>query len=110
MRHLARKLGIDLGRVRGSGPGGRILDRRPDRRTSAAAGRPRHAAGAPAPKLDYGKPGTRIKLAGLRRKIAEHMVQAKQTIPHYSYVDECDVTELVRLRDVAARSRSQRTA
>src|SRR5262249_20009360 len=35
---------------------------------------------------------------GVRRKIAEHMVQSKRTIPHYSYVDECDVTDLVKLR------------
>src|SRR5262249_51954648 len=47
----------------------------------------------------YGTPGTRVKLHGLRRRIAEHMVLAKRTIPHYTYVDECDVTELVRLRD-----------
>jgi pyruvate dehydrogenase E2 component (dihydrolipoamide acetyltransferase)/2-oxoisovalerate dehydrogenase E2 component (dihydrolipoyl transacylase) len=50
------------------------------------------------PRFDHGKPGTRVKLVGLRRRIAEHMVQAKRTIPHYSYVDEADVTELVRLR------------
>ncbi len=49
--------------------------------------------------MDYGKPGTRIKMQGLRRSIAQHMVVAKRSIPHYSYIDECDVTELVRLRD-----------
>ncbi|HMF19581.1 MAG TPA: 2-oxo acid dehydrogenase subunit E2, partial [Gemmataceae bacterium] len=51
------------------------------------------------PPADYGKPGQRIKFVGVRRKIAEHLVHAKQTIPHYSYVDECDVSELVRLRE-----------
>jgi pyruvate dehydrogenase E2 component (dihydrolipoamide acetyltransferase)/2-oxoisovalerate dehydrogenase E2 component (dihydrolipoyl transacylase) len=51
-----------------------------------------------APALDFGTPGSRIKFQGLRRKIAEHMVLSKRTAPHYSYVDECDVTELVRLR------------
>src|SRR5436309_935411 len=51
------------------------------------------------PAADYGKPGSRIPLRGVRRVIAEHMVHAKQTIPHYTYVDECDVTELVRLRE-----------
>ena len=34
----------------------------------------------------------------MRRKIAEHMVAAKQAIPDYSYIDECDLTDLVRLR------------
>jgi pyruvate dehydrogenase E2 component (dihydrolipoamide acetyltransferase)/2-oxoisovalerate dehydrogenase E2 component (dihydrolipoyl transacylase) len=62
----------------------------------------------PEPRFDYGKAGTRIKLVGLRRKIAEHMVHAKHTIPHYSYIDEADVTELVKLRgslkDVYGRS------
>src|SRR5208283_5254869 len=38
-------------------------------------------------------------LQGLRRRIAERMVQSKQSIPHYTYIDECDVSELVRLRD-----------
>src|SRR5262249_1647633 len=51
------------------------------------------------PRPDYGKPGTRIKLQGVRRKIAEHLVLSKRTIPHYSYMDECDVTELVRVRE-----------
>lgn len=93
VRHLARKLGIDLATVRGSGPDGRVLIEDLSSRVPAAAP-PRPAAPAP----DYGKPGTRIKMQGVRRLIAEHMVRAKRTIPHYSYVDECDVTELVRLR------------
>jgi 2-oxoisovalerate dehydrogenase E2 component (dihydrolipoyl transacylase) len=93
VRYLARQLGIDLTKVPGSGPGGRILIS--DLSTVLQG---RSAAEARAPQADYGTPGTRIKLAGLRRRIAEHMVQAKRTIPHYSYVDECDVSELVRLR------------
>src|SRR5262249_41359111 len=56
---------------------------------------------------DYGTPGTSIKLQGLRRKIAERMAQSKKTIPHYSYVDECDVTDLVRLRDSLKQSFAQ---
>ena len=54
--------------------------------------------GTEAFKLDFGVPGTRLKLVGLRRRIAEHMVAAKQHIPHYSYIDECDLTDLVRMR------------
>src|SRR5262249_12658238 len=109
VRYLARKLGIDLNAVRGTGPQGRILIEdltghvRPAGDGAQAPSRPE-----PAPKFDYGRPGTRIKVQGLRRKTAEHMVRSKQTTPHYSYVDECDVTDLVRLRqslkDVYARA------
>jgi pyruvate dehydrogenase E2 component (dihydrolipoamide acetyltransferase)/2-oxoisovalerate dehydrogenase E2 component (dihydrolipoyl transacylase) len=96
VRYLARKLGIDLATVRGSGPDGRVLVEDLTARLAPAAG----PAKAPErPKPDYGRPGTRVKLAGLRRRIAEHMALAKRTIPHYSYVDECDVSELVRLRN-----------
>jgi 2-oxoisovalerate dehydrogenase E2 component (dihydrolipoyl transacylase) len=96
VRYLARKLGIDLGQVHGSGPEGRILieDLTPRLQAGAAPERPKAE-----PRPDFGKPGTRLKMQGLRRRIAEHMVLSKRTIPHYSYIDECDVTELVRLRD-----------
>jgi pyruvate dehydrogenase E2 component (dihydrolipoamide acetyltransferase)/2-oxoisovalerate dehydrogenase E2 component (dihydrolipoyl transacylase) len=98
VRHLARKLGVDLGRVRGSGPGGRVLlddlaqFLQPSGKVADTQKKP------DAPPLDLGKPGTRIKLIGLRRKIAEHMVASKKQIPHYAYIDECDLTDLVRLR------------
>jgi 2-oxoisovalerate dehydrogenase E2 component (dihydrolipoyl transacylase) len=100
VRHLARKLGIDLAGIRGTGPGGRILvdDLTPFLRPKAE--QPATAATVEPPRLDFGKAGTRIKLVGLRRKIAEHMTAAKRHIPHYSYVDECDLTELVRLRQL----------
>lgn len=95
VRLMARKLGIDLTQVHGSGPQGRILIEDLSQHLGAPAREAR-----PQPRQDFGTPGTRIKLAGLRRTIAEHMVHAKQTIPHYSYVDECDVSDLVRLRDM----------
>jgi 2-oxoisovalerate dehydrogenase E2 component (dihydrolipoyl transacylase) len=95
VRQLARKLGIDLTAIHGSGPEGRILieDLTPRIQSPAV-----QAAPAETPP-DYGKPGTRIKLQGLRRTIAQRMALSKKTIPHYSYVDECDATDLVRLRD-----------
>ena len=96
VRHLARKLGIDLARIRGTGPAGRILldDLTPH---LTRYGTPAKAQPTESPP-EYGRAGTRVKLAGLRRKIAEHLVDAKRRIPHYSYVDECDVTEMARLR------------
>jgi pyruvate dehydrogenase E2 component (dihydrolipoamide acetyltransferase)/2-oxoisovalerate dehydrogenase E2 component (dihydrolipoyl transacylase) len=102
IRMLARKLGVDLTRIRGTGPGGRILidDLAPYLRPRpGVAEKPTPAvAGTDTSKLDFGIAGTRQKLLGLRRRIAEHMVEAKQRIPHYSYIEECDLTDLVRLR------------
>jgi pyruvate dehydrogenase E2 component (dihydrolipoamide acetyltransferase)/2-oxoisovalerate dehydrogenase E2 component (dihydrolipoyl transacylase) len=97
VRHLARKLGIDLGHVQGTGPGGRILIE--DLKPAIMPTQPTAKPGDATMKLDVGKPGTKVKLIGLRRAIAEHMVESKRTIPHYSYVDECDVTDLVKLRE-----------
>jgi pyruvate dehydrogenase E2 component (dihydrolipoamide acetyltransferase)/2-oxoisovalerate dehydrogenase E2 component (dihydrolipoyl transacylase) len=97
VRYLARKLGIDLARVRGTGPGGRILVGDLTPHVARADGESQPAP--PEPRPDYGTPGTRLKLQGLRRKIADHLVHAKRTAPHYTYVDECDVTDLVKLRE-----------
>lgn len=97
VRHMARKLGIDLARVRGTGPGGRVLI------DDLSAHVSRKPTEKPHPSettmQEYGRPGTRVKLLGVRRTIAEHLVEAKRRIPHYAYVDECDVSELVRLRN-----------
>jgi len=98
VRQLARKLGVDLTALHGSGPEGRVLveDLAPALRRPAAEAEEAPPARRPP---DYGRPGTRVKLQGLRRTIAERMAQAKRTIPDYSYVDECDVTDLVKLRE-----------
>ncbi len=103
VRMLARKLGIDLAGIRGSGPQGRVLM---DDLSIAIKPGAQSRATFPSP-LDLGKPGSRVKLQGVRRKIAEHMVQSKRTIPHYSYVDECDATRLVQLREDLKRQLSQ---
>lgn len=97
VRLMARKLGIDLQTIDGSGPQGRILIE-DLAHALPAEGAGQAPAARPAPP-DFGTPGTRLPLAGLRRKMAETMVRSKSTIPHFGYVDECDVTDLVRLRE-----------
>ncbi len=103
VRHLARKLNIDLSGVQGTGPEGRILledvSTHLQRALASRPGTLLDSRQLPATRPDYGKPGTRIKLVGMRRAIAEHMVLAKRTIPHYTYVEECEVTDLVKLRE-----------
>ncbi len=98
VRQMARKLGVDLAKVRGSGPHGRILIDDLAVACGAAVSAAR-AGETPAPQVvDFGT-GKRVKLQGVRRKIAEHLVRSKRIVPHYTYVDECDVTDMVALRE-----------
>lgn len=98
VRHFARKLGINLAEVIGSGPGGRILMEDIARIVQSVKPAERKKSRSLSIAMDLGTPGTTVKLVGMRRKISEHLSHSKRTIPHFSYMDECDVTELVRLR------------
>jgi 2-oxoisovalerate dehydrogenase E2 component (dihydrolipoyl transacylase) len=94
-RRRAREAGIDLTTVMGSGPGGRIL--REDLAAAGTAATSRPGPAAPA-ESQVSAETSEIKVIGLRRLIAERMSEAKRTIPHFSYVEEVDVTELESLR------------
>ena len=99
-RRRAREAGIDLAEVRGSGPHGRITRQDLDAVLSASAPA---APGAPATRRPAAglamRTGTEeIKVIGVRRVIAQRMTDAKRNIPHFSYVEEVDVTELESLR------------
>jgi len=90
VRRRAREAGIDLATVQGSGPAGRVT-----REDIAAFSTP---ARADAPMGTERTGRQEIKLIGLRRKIAEQMAVAYTRIPHFTYVEEVDVTELDALR------------
>ena len=96
-RRRAREAGIDLATVVGTGPGGRILSGD----LMAIGGQPARDP-APSPAATASSAAvpdtTEIKVIGVRRVIAERMSEAKRTIPHFSYVEEVDVTELESLR------------
>ncbi len=88
VRRRALDAEIELGQVPGSGPGGRISHDDLD----AFLALPQAA-------LSTARTATeRIKVTGLRRLIAERLQIATRTIPHYSYVEEIDLTELEALR------------
>jgi len=112
-RQVARELGIDLSEVPGTGPSGRVT-----KADVVAFSEGRRAFGGDSGGAGLGfthtavPPGSgpeeRIKVIGLRRKISEAMVRSSLTIPHFSYVDEVDFTDLVATRerinaDLAAR-------
>ena len=97
VRERARARGIDLSRVAGSGPDGRVLHADLDAAAHRAATGPRGATAPPAAAPTDGR--REIKLVGLRRAIAQKMLQSKRSIPHYTYVEEVDVTEMVALRE-----------
>ena len=92
VRRRAWDLGIDLQFVPGSGPAGRIMH--DDLDAFAARG----AAAAAAPRYAERHDEHSAPLTGLRRKIAQKMADSTRRIPHFSYVEEIDVTELEALR------------
>ncbi len=108
IRRLAKERGIDLNRIIGTGPNGRIT--RADLEkidkvaalNSAAAESHAGLEQPEKPSVAETKPDEtgvhEIKLVGLRRKIAEQMSLSASRIPHFSYVEEVDVTDLEQLR------------
>jgi 2-oxoisovalerate dehydrogenase E2 component (dihydrolipoyl transacylase) len=99
VRQMARKLGLDIHEIEGTGPGGRIL--MDDLAAFVKTSEPlEHPPAHPDDHPEYGVPGTRIKYQGVRRKIGEHLTHSKRTAPHYTYVDECEVTEMAKVRKV----------
>jgi pyruvate dehydrogenase E2 component (dihydrolipoamide acetyltransferase) len=105
VRRLARELGVDIYEVKGSGPGGRISEEDVKAHTKqllvtavSAAQVPRTLA---EPKLpDFAKWGKieRVSMRAVRRKTAEHLREAWNTIPHVTQNDRADITELEHLR------------
>ncbi|MBV7259812.1 dihydrolipoamide acetyltransferase family protein [Erythrobacter crassostreae] len=90
VRKRARDLGIDLAQVKPA-EDGRVRHGDLDQFLSYNSGGGFSAAGAT-------REDEAIKVIGLRKRIAQNMSAAKRNIPHFTYVEECDVTELERMR------------
>jgi 2-oxoisovalerate dehydrogenase E2 component (dihydrolipoyl transacylase) len=93
VRAHARDHGVDLRFVRGSGPAGRILREDVDAYT-ASSGQDQ----VPASGLSPNTAVEEIKITGLRRRIAQRMQDTMRRVPHFSYIEEVDVTDLEALR------------
>jgi pyruvate dehydrogenase E2 component (dihydrolipoamide acetyltransferase) len=105
VRALARRLGVDLAALRGSGPDGRIVkeDLPGPRNGPVAEDAPVGDARPPAPGSNADEV---IPLRGVRRRIAERMALSKHTAAHYTFVEEVDATELVKVKERIAAAAS----
>ncbi|HEY1198210.1 MAG TPA: dihydrolipoamide acetyltransferase family protein [Thermoplasmata archaeon] len=119
VRRRAAELGVNLTRVKGTGPGGRITDADLDTAKAGssdatsspmwpALSAPTGPAPTPSPVARAPTPVSddvleRIPIRGIRRVIAEHMTESRHRAAHYTYVEEVDMSELVTLRDRMAK-------
>ena len=92
VRTRATDLGIDLAQVKAA-EGDRVRHADLDAFLRYGAGQGYHA-----PHASNARPDEPIKVIGMRRRIAENMAAAKRAIPHFTYVDEIDVTALEAMR------------
>jgi len=97
VRRRAWDTGIDLQYVAGSGAAGRIVQEDLDAYAAGKASAPSGASGGES-RYTERHDETAIPVIGLRRKIAQKMQDSKRRIPHFTYVEEIDVTELQALR------------
>ena len=108
-RRLAREMGVDINGMSGSGLAGRVtredvLSNKGTATVSSGSG----AVAAGTPTMNFPKPAftsnnaqleERVDLVGIRKKIASNLQMAKAIIPHFTIMDEADVTQLVTLRE-----------
>jgi pyruvate dehydrogenase E2 component (dihydrolipoamide acetyltransferase) len=103
-RKLARELGVDLHRIQPSDKSGRIQREDVERMGARAVD---GVQGVPAPEIasiaatprSSGRDEERIPIRGMRKRIFENMARAKRNAAHFTYVDECDASALVALRE-----------
>jgi pyruvate dehydrogenase E2 component (dihydrolipoyllysine-residue acetyltransferase) len=102
-RRLAGERGIDLSRVAGSGPHGRIVAADIEKAVPAAPARAlaTGASAAQVKALFEGVAYEEVPLDSMRRTIATRLVEAKQTIPHFYLTADLDIRRLIAMREEA---------
>jgi 2-oxoisovalerate dehydrogenase E2 component (dihydrolipoyl transacylase) len=101
VRKRAADLGVDLGQVKAQGDHIRHSDL--DAFLNYGSGQGYRPSGASQKRDDE-----TIKVIGMRRKIAQNMAESKRNIPHFSYVDEIDMTEIEDMREDLNANRGER--
>jgi pyruvate dehydrogenase E2 component (dihydrolipoamide acetyltransferase) len=108
-RRLAKDAGIEIGRINGSGPHGRVIARDVESAKSGKGLKPAAAAAAPAPAAGPSEQQVRALFAegtydvvphdNMRRIIAQRISLSKQTIPHFYLTVDCDIGKLAAARE-----------
>ena len=91
VRKIAKDLSVDLGKVKGTGPGGRITKEDLQKFQE-------ESTGIKGTDDSYG-PVTRVPLRGIRKSIAKHMAFQQHNSANVTHIDEADVTELMEIRE-----------
>ena len=108
-KRIASQAGVSLETIAGSGPNGRIVKVDVERALSGGAERAMsggavRATAAPRPATpagpvpDFGQPFTAVPNSSIRRIIARRLLEAKQTVPHFYLTVDCNIDELLSLR------------
>ncbi|MGQ0502482.1 MAG: dihydrolipoyllysine-residue acetyltransferase [Panacagrimonas sp.] len=108
VRRFARELGVDLARVKGSGPKDRVLREDIQSYVKSELSRPRAAGGGPGfnlpplPQVDFAKfgPVTTQPLSRIKKLSGANLHRNWVTIPHITQHDEADITELEEFRTI----------
>lgn len=105
-RRLAREMNVDINNVSGSGVAGRVtredvLSAQGGASATVATGAPAMSIPKPAFVSSQGMEEERVPLRGIRRKIAEQMQMTKHVVPHFTIMDEANITQLVKFRTQA---------
>jgi pyruvate dehydrogenase E2 component (dihydrolipoamide acetyltransferase) len=100
-RRLAGERGIDLANIRGSGPHGRVVAADVDKAQPRAASVAGGATAAQVKALFEGIAYEEVPLDGMRATIAQRLVEAKQTIPHFYLVGDIEIGRLMAMREEA---------
>ena len=107
-RRLAREMGVDINQMAGSGLAGRVTREDVLNNKGAAAPAAASSSSASTGSIQFPKPAynstnaqleERVDLVGVRKKIAQNLQMSKAIIPHFTLMDEADVTQLVALRE-----------
>ena len=100
-RRLASERGIDLSRISGSGPHGRVVASDIDKAAPATGAMATSASAAQVKTLYEGIAYEEVPLDSMRRTIAKRLIEAKQTIPHFYLTTDIEIGRLIAMREEA---------